>query len=104
MKLTSDQVKHVAKLANLPLTSEEEEKYSQQLSKILDYIDQLNQVDTEGVDPTYNVSGQVNILAKDKVSESLSPEDATKNGSQVKDGLPAGRQGYFVTKGVFNSE
>ena len=39
--LTKDEVKHVAKLANLPLTSEEEEKYSGQLSKILDYVDQL---------------------------------------------------------------
>jgi aspartyl-tRNA(Asn)/glutamyl-tRNA(Gln) amidotransferase subunit C len=96
MKLTKDQVKHVAKLANLPLTEGEEEKYSEQLSKILDYIDQLNQVDTENIEPTYNVSGQTNILAPDEVSESLSEEDATKNGTQ--------KDGYFVTKGVFSDE
>ena len=90
-------VKHVAKLANLPLTADEEEKYTQQLSKILDYIDQLNQVDTSSVEPTYNVSGQANVMAKDEVSGSLSQEDAIKNGSQVKDG-------YFVTKGVFSDE
>lgn len=94
MKLTSDQVKHVAKLANLSLTSGEEEKYSQQLSKILDYIDQLNQVETPEIAVAYNVSEQENVMAKDKVVESLSQEDATKNGSQVKNG-------FFVTKGVF---
>lgn len=88
---------HVAKLANLPLTSEEEEKYSQQLSRILDYIGQLNKVDTEKVEPTYNVSGQTNVMAKDEVSESLSQEDATKNVAKKKDG-------FIVTKGVFNDE
>jgi aspartyl-tRNA(Asn)/glutamyl-tRNA(Gln) amidotransferase subunit C len=96
MKLYKDQVKHVAKLANLPLTEEEEEKYSEQLSGILDYIDQLNKVDTENIDPTYNVSGQENILAPDEVSESLSQEDAIKNGTS--------KDGFFVTKGVFSEE
>lgn len=90
-------VKHVAKLANLPLSSEEEEKYSEQLSKILGYIDQLNLLTTSDVEPTYNVSGLENIMAKDEVGESLSQEAATKNGSQVKDG-------YFITKGVFADE
>lgn len=97
MKLTSDQVKHVAKLANLPLTKDEEQKYSKQLSKILDYIDQLDKVDTKRIEPTYNVSGQQNIMAKDEVSGSLSKEDTVKNGSNSKNG-------YFVTKGVFADE
>lgn len=87
-------VKKVAKLANLPLSEAEEEKYSDQLSKILDYIDQLDSVDTSGVEPTYNVSGLENVMAKDEIKESLSQDDATKNGAQVKDG-------FFVTKGVF---
>ena len=93
MKLTSDQVKHVAKLANLPLSDEEEKKYSGQLSKILDYIDQLNKCPTPDVEPTYNVSGLSNMMAKDEVSESLSQEDAIKNGKY--------KEGFFVTKGVF---
>lgn len=97
MKLSREEVKHVAKLANLPLTEEEEEKYSEQLSKILDYIDQLNSVDTSNIEPTYNVSSLENVLAEDEVAESLSQEDAIKNGSNKKDG-------YFVTKGVFSGE
>lgn len=104
MKLTKDQVKHVARLANLPLTSAEEEKYSEQLSQILEYIDQLNEVDTSNVEPTFNVSGQSSVTAEDKLGECLPQEEVLSNASKKKDGLPAGRQGFFVTKGVFESE
>ena len=87
-------VSHVAKLANLPLTSEEEKKYSEQLSAILDYVDQLNQVSTENVEPTFNVTGLSNVMSGDKTISSLSQEEALQNASEEKDGL-------FVTKGVF---
>lgn len=95
--LTKDQVKHVAKLANLPLTSEEEEKYSQQLSNILEYIDQLNEVDISNIEPTFNVSDNANILAKDEVGISFTQEEALSNASKKKDG-------FFITKGVFSDE
>lgn len=97
MALTRDQVKHVAKLANLPLSSEEEEKYTSQLSKIIDYIDQLNEVGTSNIEPTYNVSGNTNVTREDKVGKSLTQEDALKNG-------PNKKNGFFVTKGVFGNE
>lgn len=97
MSLTKDQVKHVAKLANLPLTLDEEEKYSEQLSKILDYVEQLNQIDTSNIDPTFNVSGQSNIMDEDKIDVCLSAEDALLN-------APKKKNGFFVTKGVFESE
>ncbi len=97
MKLTKDQVKHVAKLANLPISEQEEEKYSQQLSKILEYIDQLNLVNTSNVEPTFNVSGQSSIEAKDEPGECLSQEDALSN-------APKKEKVFFVTKGVFNEE
>ena len=88
-------VKKVAKLANLKLSEEEEAKYSEQLSKILEYIDKLNEVNTENVEPTYNVTGLTNVMSPDEVGDStISSKEATKNGSQVRDG-------YFVTKGVF---
>ena len=80
-------VKHVARLANLPLSSDEEEKYSKQLSEILEYVDQLNEVDTSSVEPTYNVTGLNNVTR----------EDALSNVSQKKNG-------FFVTKGVFDNE
>lgn len=97
MKLTADQVKKVAKLANLPLTSEEEEKYSEQISEILEYIEQLNRVDTSGVEPTFNITGLVSVMREDETDSSLSQEEALLNTRQKKDGM-------FATKGVFEEE
>jgi len=87
MSLTRDQVKHVAKLANLPLTSEEKEKYSKQLSKILEYIDQLNQVDTSNVEPTFNVSGQSNVMREDSIDVCLSQEETLANAPKKEKGF-----------------
>ncbi|MBI2595593.1 Asp-tRNA(Asn)/Glu-tRNA(Gln) amidotransferase subunit GatC [Candidatus Daviesbacteria bacterium] len=97
MQLTSDQVKKVAKLANLPLSEDEEEKYAGQLSVVLEYINQLNKVDTKGVEPTYNVSGNENALRSDEAESCLTQADALLNGSNI-------TNGFFVTKGVFKEE
>ena len=97
MRLSREQVRKVAKLANLNIPSEQEEKYSEQLSAILDYIDQLNEVNTENVEPTFNVSKNENKLREDEVRASLAQEEAIQNGSKTRDG-------FFVTKGVFADE
>ncbi len=97
MKLTKDQVKKAAKLASLPLSSQEEEKYSQQLSQILEYMEQLNSVDTANVEPTYNITNLSDVISKEVVSESLSQEQALSNSANTKNG-------YFVTKGVFEED
>ena len=67
MKLTKQQVEHVAKLARLGLSEKEVEKFQTQLSGILDYVELLNEVDTEGVEPTAQVTGLVNVTREDKV-------------------------------------
>lgn len=69
MKLTREQVVHVAKLARLGLTEAEIEKFQSQLSSILDYVEQLNEVDTEGVPPTAQVTGLLNIKREDEVKK-----------------------------------
>jgi aspartyl-tRNA(Asn)/glutamyl-tRNA(Gln) amidotransferase subunit C len=89
-------VKNVAKLANLSLSDSEEEKYSGQLSKILDYIDQLDKVKTES-EPIFNVSQNRSVMREDVVGDSLTQEEALSNASQ-------GKGGFFVTKGVFKDE
>ena len=90
-------VKHVAKLANLPLSSDEEKKYSEQLSKILDYIEQLNKVDILNVEPTLNVSGKNNVMRKDEVGECLTQDEALLNVKQK-------REGFFSVKKIFEDE
>lgn len=66
-KLTADQVRHIAKLARLTIGDDEVEKYANELSKILEYIEMLREVKTEGVEPTAQVTGQSNALREDEV-------------------------------------
>lgn len=72
-------VKHVAKLANLPLKLHEEEKFEKQLSSILDYFKKLNEVDTKNVEETSQVTGLQNVFRHDVTAPSLSQDDALKN-------------------------
>lgn len=95
MKLTKDQVKHVAKLANLPLSDQEEEKYAQQLSKILEYVEQLNAVDTSNVEPTHSVTGLSNVMRADETEPSLSQEEALQNAKNKENG-------FFKVKAIFD--
>jgi aspartyl-tRNA(Asn)/glutamyl-tRNA(Gln) amidotransferase subunit C len=67
--LTKDDVKKVAQLARLELTEEELEIMPGQLSKVLDYIDQLKEVDTEGVIPTAQVTGLSDVWREDEIDE-----------------------------------
>jgi aspartyl-tRNA(Asn)/glutamyl-tRNA(Gln) amidotransferase subunit C len=67
MKLDKKQIEHIANLARLELSDEEVKKYGGQLSGIFDYIEQLSEVNVEGVEPTAQVTGMKNILREDKV-------------------------------------
>ncbi len=86
-KLTKSDVLHVAKLSNLKLTDEEVSRYSDQLSKIVDYISELSNVDTTGIKPVYQTTGLINVLREDEVNTTnilptnaaLSGTDNTKN-------------------------
>ncbi|HLC88306.1 MAG TPA: Asp-tRNA(Asn)/Glu-tRNA(Gln) amidotransferase subunit GatC [Patescibacteria group bacterium] len=97
MKLDITQVKKVAKLANLTLTPKEEEKFSNQLSNILGYIEELNSVDTSDIPPTFNVVSKENVLREDREEVGLTQEDALSN-------APVKKEGFFVSKGVFKNE
>ncbi len=93
MKLTKDQVKHVAKLANLPLTDEEVTKFEGQLSETLDYVDQLNEIDTTGIEPTSQVTGLENVLREDETSASLSQDEVLQN-------TKSKHNGFFKVKAI----
>jgi aspartyl-tRNA(Asn)/glutamyl-tRNA(Gln) amidotransferase subunit C len=67
--ISKDQVKHVAKLARLKLTDEEIERFSGQLSGIFDYMDVLNDIDTDGVLETSQVTGLENVTEEDEIQE-----------------------------------
>jgi aspartyl-tRNA(Asn)/glutamyl-tRNA(Gln) amidotransferase subunit C len=98
MKPVNIDVKKVARLANLKLSEEEEREYSGQLLDILGYVDQLKSVDTEKVEPLFNIQEDATSFRyEDEPQPSLTQEEALLNAPNAKDG-------YFVTKGVFESE
>jgi len=79
MALTLNEVEHIADLARLELTAEEKERFRDQLSTILGHFASLQQPDTSDVPPTATVLPLRNIMRKDEVRPSLSPEDALAN-------------------------
>ena len=64
--MDSKTIKHVAGLARIRLTEKEEDKMKGELSSVLDYISQLNKVNTENVEPLYQTTGLVNSVRKDE--------------------------------------
>ena len=74
--LTKDQVRHIAKLARLRLSEEEVEKFSKELTSILGYVDMLQEVDTKGVEPTAQVTGQENSFRSDVIREGGTSSEA----------------------------
>ncbi len=65
--LDNKEIKHIATLARLELSEEEEKKYGRQLSAVLDYIDKLKEVDTSKVAITAQVSGLINSWREDEI-------------------------------------
>lgn len=66
-----DEVKKLAKLSHLKLNDEELKTYQKEIEAILGYIDQLADADVEGLEPTYQVSGNKNVMREDLVDEHL---------------------------------
>lgn len=95
MKLTTDQVKHTAKLAQLNLTNEEIKEFRRDLSAILGYVDLLNEVATSAVEPTFQTTGLRNVLRLDDVRK----EECLRQ-DQVLSNAPRTKDGYVKTKPV----
>ena len=88
-KITLADLEHIAKLARIELTDAEKDTFLPQLGSVIEYFDILNQVNTDNIEPTYQVNGLSNVLRTDEVKESQSVELATSTATRVKDN-------YFV--------
>ncbi len=73
--ISKEEVKHIANLARIKLTGEEEEKFSKDLSSILDFVNQLNEVDTKDVKPIDQITGLDNVMREDENPQTASKED-----------------------------
>ena len=86
MKLSLQEVDHIAQLARLNLTDAEKKLYAGQLSDILDYAARLDELDTDDILPTASVFDTTLRLREDKVCPGLSREDVLSNAPEAQDG------------------
>ncbi|RFU60615.1 Asp-tRNA(Asn)/Glu-tRNA(Gln) amidotransferase subunit GatC [Bacillus sp. V59.32b] len=85
-RISMDQVKHVAHLARLGITEQEAEKFTKQLDQIISFAEQLNELDTENVEPTSHVLDIKNVMREDVAKQGLPVEEVLKNAPDSKDG------------------
>ena len=79
MSVSKEEVKHIAALSRLNLTEEELEKYTKDLSNIVDYANELAKIDIEGVKPTAHILDIKNVFRKDSVDSSYDREKILQN-------------------------
>ena len=90
-------IKHVAKLANLPITEEEEKKLEKQLLETLDYVQMLNEIDTKNVEPTAHVTGLENVTRKDESQPSFTQTQALSNAKKQ-------HKGFIVVDAILDND
>lgn len=94
MRLSREEVEHIAELAKLGLTDEDKERFAQQLSAILDYAATIQKLDTAAIPPTAQVLALQNVMRPDDVTVDCPREDVLAN-------APATEDGYFKIQAVF---
>ena len=97
-KISLEEVKHIAKLANLPLSSNELKKFASQLSQVIDHnVSLLDKVSIKGVEPMAHVSGAENILREDEVEPGLTEDEALQNTKNI-------HNGFFKVKSILEKD
>lgn len=87
MQITEQSINHLAQLSSLQLSPEEKKALITDLGSILKYIERLNELDTEGVPPTFQVSGLTNVWRSDELQpQDASPEALLALARETKDG------------------
>lgn len=92
--LTKQEVEHIAQLARLGLSEDEKEKFREQLSKILDYVNQLQEVNTKNIEPISQITGLENIERGDLMKQGDYKEKLLKL-------APERENNHFKVKAVF---
>ncbi len=93
-KITKEDVEKIAELSKLKLSKEEVEEFSEMFTDTLEYMNMLEELDTKGIDETYQVTGLTNVFQNGEVIPSLTQEDALMNADEAIDD-------HFSTEGVF---
>lgn len=80
--ITKQEIEHLAKLSRLELSDKEIEKFSKELSSILDYVSKLQGIDTQNVEPVSQITGLSNVQRKDEVEDFENKKGILKNAPQ----------------------
>ena len=99
ISMNSSTVHHIAQLANIPVTADEEKKLADGFATTLAVVDELKKVDTKGVEPTHQISGLTNVFRKDIVDADrmFTQEQALAN-------APQSHNGFFVVEQILDQE
>jgi len=106
MNINIKDVEHIAKLSRLSLSASEKKKFAPELSSILDYVEQLNEINTNKVQPTAQVTGLTNVMREDLSAEALAKAgEIEKFDKEEREGIlnqSPDRDGDFIkVKSVF---
>lgn len=93
-KITDETIEYVGILAKLLLSGEEKEQAKEDMSRMLHYIDKLNELDTQGIEPASHIFPVQNVLREDEVTNGDSSDDILSNAPARKD------QSFMVPKTV----
>lgn len=85
--ISDETIEYVGILAKLDLSGEEKEQAKKDMEEMLDYIDKLNELDTDGVEPMSHVSDVVNVFREDVVTGTDDRDELLKNAPEQKDGM-----------------
>lgn len=96
MAITKKDVEHIAKLARLGISKKEIEKFQKEISLILDYVSQLQKVDTSKVEPIFHITGAKNMTRNDE-SRKIDIDRVKK----ILDAAPETKDGHIKVKAVF---
>ena len=95
--ISKEEVKHIAKVARLGLTRNEIKKFQEELSRILDYIEKLKEVDISKIEPTSHSILMENVMREDQTESQKSKVKSQK----LIDLAPETKNGYLKVKSIF---
>ncbi len=93
--LSSQDIKHIATLSRIELSPEEEEIYREEMSAILDYVQKLDELDTDGVEPIGHITGMINSYRED-----VSRDDSVQEKEALMDNVPELKNKWVRVKKV----
>ena len=87
MKIDPENLQKIAHLARLNFDAQAGEKMSADLSQVLDWVEQLQEIDTQNIAPLTSMSSEINVFREDQVGQQLTQEQALKNAPKQENGF-----------------